>query len=249
MKTQFRTLGKLKRLDEKLYRLKTEIEKIPEEIKKLEHVLSKHKEDYNLHKANFENEEKLLRKTELDLKEKEDFIRKAESKMMECKTNEEYQAAQKEIEGFKADKSKLEETVLTSMNGMEGHRNNLKTAEDQFKKEEARHNQEKKEYEETRLKLVKSYEEQGSQKEALVSQLSPDTTALYRRAFNTNHGLGICLTENSSCLGCNMKIRPQLFNEILGAKAIHRCPSCGRILITSSAEIDENNISDAQING
>ena len=36
-------------------------------------------------------------KKEIDLKEKEDFIRKAEGKMMECKTNEEYQAAQKEI--------------------------------------------------------------------------------------------------------------------------------------------------------
>lgn len=249
MKTQFRTLGKLKRLDEKLYRLKTEIERIPEEIKKLEQRLLKHKEEFNLQKANFDSQEKLLRKAELDLKEKEDFIRKAESKMMECKTNEEYQAAQKEIEGFKSEKSKLEETVLTSMNGIEGHRNTLKAAEQKFKQEESVFNAEKKEYEETQTKLVKSYEEQGGQKESLVSQLSPDVAATYQRVFQTTKGIAVCLAENSSCLGCNMKIRPQLFNEILGAKAVHRCPSCGRILITASSEIDENNITDVQING
>ena len=247
MKTQFRTLGKLKRLDEKLYRLKNEIDRIPEEIKRLEQKLSKHKEEFSLHKANFDTQEKLLRKAELDLKEKEDFIRKAEGKMMECKTNEEYQAAQKEIEGFKSEKTALEETVLNSMNGMEGHRNNLKIAEEKFKQEESSFNKEKKEYEETKAKLVKSYEEQASQKGSLITQLSPDTSSLYQRAFTATKGLAICLAENSSCLGCNMKIRPQLFNEILGSKVIHRCPSCGRILITSSAELDENNVSDAQL--
>lgn len=247
MKTQFKILGKLKRLDEKLYRLKTELERIPEEVKKLEAKLAQHREDFNLHKANFDTNEKTLRKAEIDLKEKEDFIKKAESKMMECKTNEQYQAAQKEIEGFKAEKAKLEEIVLTCMNGMEGHRSNLKTAEEKFKEQEGVCNTEKKEYDEVRQKLLRSYEEQGQQKEGIVSQLSPDVSAVYRRAFTNTKGVAICLAENTSCTGCNMKIRPQLFNEILGAKAIHRCPNCGRILITASSEIDENNPADAQI--
>lgn len=247
MKTQYKVLGKLKRLDEKLYRIQTELERIPEEISKLESKLNEHRNEFNLHKANFETTEKSLRKAELDLKEKEDFIKKAESKMMECKTNEEYQAAQKEIEGFKTEKSKLEEVVLTSMNGIEGHRNSLKSAEAKFKEEEAVVNKEKKEYEEARQKLLRSYEEQGQHKEGIVSQLSPDVSTIYRKVFTSTRGVAICLAENSSCLGCNMKVRPQLFNEILGAKAIHRCPSCGRILITSSSEIDENPGSDSQI--
>ncbi len=247
MKTQYRVLGKLKRLDEKLYRLQTELERIPEEIKKLEAKLVQHKEEFGLHKNNFETTEKTLRKAELDLKEKEDFIQKSEGKMMECKTNEEYQAAQKEIEGFKTEKNKLEEIALTMMNGIEGHRTLLKNAEAMFKEQESFTNKEKKEYEEASQKLLKSYEEQGQQKEGIVSQLSPETSSLYRKVFALTKGIAICLTENSGCLGCNMKIRPQLFNEILGGKAIHRCPSCGRILITASSEVDENNIADAQI--
>ncbi|NBX68484.1 MAG: hypothetical protein EBR01_05930 [Proteobacteria bacterium] len=247
MKAQYKVLGKLKRLDEKLYRVQLELEKIPEEIKKLEAKLNEHKNEFALHKANFETNEKALRKAELDLKEKEDFIKKAESKMMECKTNEEYQAAQKEIDGFKTEKSKLEEIVLTSMNGIEGHRNNLKAAETKFKDQEAVVNREKKEYEEVRQKLLRSYEEQGAQKDGIVAQLSPDVATTYRKAFAATKGVAICLADNSSCVGCNMKVRPQLFNEILGAKAIHRCPSCGRILITASSEIDENPGADVQI--
>ena len=76
MKAQYRILGKLKKLDEKLYRIQTELERIPEEVKKLEAKLSLHREEFNLQKANFDNNEKLLRKAELDLREKEDFIKK-----------------------------------------------------------------------------------------------------------------------------------------------------------------------------
>lgn len=247
MKAQYKVLGKLKRLDEKLYRVQLELEKIPEEVKKLESKLNDHRNEFNLQKANFETTEKTLRKAELDLKEKEDFIRKAEGKLMECKTNEEYQAAQKEIDGFKLEKSKLEEVVLNSMNGIDGHRNNLKLAETKFKEQESIVNSEKAEFEQVRQKLLRSYEEQGQQKDGIVAQLSPDVASLYRKVFSATRGVAICLAENSSCLGCNMKVRPQLFNEILGGKAIHRCPSCGRILITPSSEIDENPGADVQL--
>ena len=247
MKVQYRILGQLKKLDEKLYRLNFELENIPGEIAKIEAALAKNKAEFTVHKNNFETHEKTMRKAEMDLREKEDFIKKAEGKMMECKTNEEYKAAQKEIDGFKEQKGKLEETVLLSMNGLEVHRTQLKTAETNFKEQEALVNKDKKEYDTVRQKLVNSYEEQAQQKEGIVIQLSPDITALYKRASAINKGIGICITENFSCLGCNIKIRPQLFNEILGAKAVHRCPSCGRILITSSAEIDENSMAEIQL--
>ena len=136
MKVQYRILGQLKKLDEKLYRLNFELEKIPVEIAKIEAALAKNKAAFTVHKNNFETHEKTMRKAEMDLREKEDFIKKAEGKMMECKTNEEYKAAQKEIDGFKEQKGKLEETVLLSMNGLEVHRTQLKTAETNFKLDE-----------------------------------------------------------------------------------------------------------------
>ena len=247
MKAQYRILGQLKKLDEKLYRLNFELEKIPVEIAKIEAVLATNKAEFAAHKNNFETHEKTMRKAEMDLREKEDFIKKAEGKMMECKTNEEYKAAQKEIDGFKEQKGNLEETVLLSMNGLEVHRTQLKTAETTFKEQDALVNKDKKEYDTLRQKLVNSYEEQEQPKEGIVIQLSPDIAALYKRVSAINKGIAICITENFGCLGCNIKIRPQLFNEILGAKAVHRCPSCGRILITSAAEIDENPMAEVQL--
>ena len=46
----------------------------------------------------------------------------------------------------------------------------------------------------------------------------------------------IVAAENGLCMGCSMRIRPQLYNEVLGQKVIHPCPTCGRILVVVPKE-------------
>jgi predicted nucleic acid-binding Zn-ribbon protein len=242
MKLQYRILGQLKRVDEKIHRLQSDLDKIPQNLKELDEKLEASKAAFNLAKTNFEGNDKQHRKAEQDVKEKEDFIKKAEAKLMECKTNEEYKAAQKEIDNYKAEKTRLEETALSLLTGVESHKKSLKDAEAKLKEIETLIQQDKKEFEEARTKLLQLFEEQSGQKTSILSQLAPEVATLYHRVATTLKGRfpTIVLAENCSCLGCNMKVRAQLFNEILGAKIIHRCPNCGRILITGTHEVDEN---------
>lgn len=240
MKAQYRILGQLKRIDEKILRLQTELDRIPGELKALDDKIAAQRDTYNLAKANFDSNEKQLRKTELDLKEKEEFIRKAEGKMMECKTNEEYQAAQREIDGFKKDKSGIEEQVLTLITALDEHRKTLKDAEKIYKDAESLIIKDKKEFEDERTKHLRLFEEQTQIRSGIVAQLAPEVSSLYLKVSKIVRGAPIVLAENGSCLGCNMKVRHQLFNEILSGRVIHRCPNCGRILVTAACEIDEN---------
>jgi predicted nucleic acid-binding Zn-ribbon protein len=235
MKAQYLVLTDLKRTDEKIFRLKNELDQIPLDLKNLDEEIEKSLQVFQVVKGQHDDLEKSVRKAESDLKEKEDFLRKAESKMMEVKTNEEYQAALKENETHKTEKGSLEEKVLTLITELEGFKSKLKEAETAHKERTAEFTGQKNRLQEEGKSIQKSYEELLEKRKSIVSQLSSDIKSLYEKAYNTIKGVVIAKVDKGMCCSCHVRVRPQLYNEVLGFKAFHRCPSCSRILI---ADID-----------
>lgn len=236
IKVQYQILNQLRRIDEKIIRLQAESARVPDELAILDKALNEKKAELQKSKDSFDSHEKSVRKTEQDLREKEDFLRKAESKMMEVKTNEEYQAAMKENESHKLDKQNLEEKLLALMNQSEPVRKTLEEAEKKFKEFEAVVNQDKAKLEAEQAKSTRALEEHLSQRTQAASGLEPSVLVLYQRTIERFKGAPIVVADNGMCLGCNMKVRPQLYNEVLGRKAIHRCPTCNHIIITLEKE-------------
>jgi len=240
MKAVYLTLNDLKRTDEKIFRLKNELDQIPVEISELDTQIAKSLETFHQVKNQFETLEKSLRKAESDLKEKEDFLRKAENKMMEVKTNEEYQAAQRENETHLQAKVQLEESVLSLLTQLDEFKITLKDSESQHKKRADEFNQSKAKLQEEGRSIQKSYEELVQKRTSVLSQLDPEIQGLYEKSRAAVKGVPIALVESGLCSGCHVKVRPQLFNEVLGFKAVHRCPSCSRILLVP---VDEAEVS------
>ncbi len=233
---QFKVLGELKTLDQKIFRLETDVSRIPGELGKLEETLSARRAKLAASKEAFDTIEKKVRKSEIDVKEKEDALRKAESKMMEVKTNEEYQAAIRENEGQKGEKGKLEEAALTAMTDLETRRSEFKALETEFKTFETALNGDKKQLEGERAKLVNQLEGFLAERAGAVARLEPHIAGIYNRLLKAGKGIAVCGIQSGSCLGCNMIVRPQLYNEVLGCKVVHQCPSCGRLLVPPSVE-------------
>ena len=236
LKDEYRVLTELKRTDEKVFRLKKELDQIPVEIADIEAEIQKSLDIYNGVKAQHDQIEKNLRKAESDLREKEDFLRKAESKMMEVKTNEEYQAALRENEGHKTAKGELEESVLNLISDIEKFKATLQQADSEHKVRSQKFNDAKKKLQEEGKSIQKSYEELLEKRKGVVGSVSNEVRSLYEKVAAAVKGVPIVKAENGLCTGCHVKLRPQLFNEVLGLKSFHRCPSCGKILI---AVIDE----------
>ena len=238
MKAVYLTLNDLKRTDEKIFRLRNELDQIPLELSELDGQIAKSLETYHQVKTQFETLEKSVRKAESDLKEKEDFLRKAESKMMEVKTNEEYQAAQKENETHLQAKVQLEESVLSLMTQLDEFKIALKDSESQHKKKTEEFNQAKTKLQDEGKSIQKSYEDLLQKRTSFVSKLEPEIQGLYERSRAAVKGVPIALVESGLCSGCHVKVRPQLFNEVLGFKAVHRCPNCSRILLVPVDEAE-----------
>jgi len=242
MKAIYLLLNDLKRVDEKVQRLRNELEEIPVEISALEKAIKTSLENHQAVKKQQEELSQKARKAEQELKEKEDFLRKAESKMMEVKTNEEYQAAQKENETHRTEKERLEEQVLQLLSELDAFKSQVTASEKTHLENEKSLSQKKTLLQEEGKSLQKAFEELLEKRKSEVAKLDSDSRALYEKACAAVKGVAIAKIDRGLCCSCNVKIRPQLYNEVLGFKAIHRCPNCHRLLV---APVDETESQEA----
>jgi predicted nucleic acid-binding Zn-ribbon protein len=229
-RTQYETLAELRRTDEKILRLKRGLEEVPKDLAKLDQTLTDRRKSFDTAKSALEAIEKKLRSLELDIKERDAGIEKAASKMMEVKTNQEYQAALKENEERKNEKTKVEEEVLKLVTEAEAARKTMKEQEAEFKAFEATVNLDKSRLQEDAARMKGLLDEQIQRRELSTSKLDASVASVYARVASSG-AIAVAVCDNYVCQGCRTKVRPQLYNEILGLKAVHRCPSCGRLLI------------------
>lgn len=238
IKAQTQVLLELKKIEEKIGRLQLEMDRFPAEANRLTQSVNKKKEEVDGNRAFVESAEKTLRKSEIDLKEMEDKLRKAEDKMREVKTNEEFQAALKENETQKRDKSTLEDLVLKLMNELESKRKSLRELDKSFQAFSATVKTDLDKIEQERQTIARELEQFLAKRNEKSSALSGEIASLFKRVTVRTRGAAVVSAENGLCLGCNMRIRPQIYNEVLGFKAIHPCPNCGRIILIAAGDED-----------
>ena len=62
----------------------------------------------------------------------------------------------------------------------------------------------------------------------------------YENIKKLRGGVAVVPARNGSCTGCNMRLRPQLYNIILTIQTLETCPSCKRILYSEEGFTDAN---------
>lgn len=80
-----------------------------------------------------------------------------------------------------------------------------------------------------------------------VSQVPAPTMSVYERTAKHRRGIAMAEAKDEICLECQMRIRPQLFQEIMRNDSIISCESCSRILFyrppeSPEAEIQTTNV-------
>ncbi len=115
LKSQYDVLAALKRIDDQLVRVLSDLAKLPQDKAAAAAALAAAKGAFDGAKTTFETTEKGARQAEMAVKEKDDFLKKAEAKLMEVKNNDEYRAALREMENHKKEKGTLEAGKLADM--------------------------------------------------------------------------------------------------------------------------------------
>ena len=157
-------------------------------------------------------------------------IKRSQLKLLEIKTNKEYQALLKEIEMGKEHNSQREEEIIRMLDEIDRLKVDYAGMVESARKE-------KREIEEEQAKIREQMaitEQHITQwqrgREKTVGELDPELVKRYTTLKERRNGIAVVLVKDEGCQGCFVNIPPQLYNEVQKNKEIIVCPNCQRIL-------------------
>ena len=201
--------AKSKALDEKLSNALAGVERVKEAIR------------------NNQSGRKELESKVTDLEAK---ISKYREQLMSVKTNEEYKAMVKEIDYSQEAISKVEDQILTLMEASETPAQDLKAAESVLREDEKIVQTDRVSLEEINLKDTATLEAYIEERLGLEKEVSADILTHYERVRIARGGIALASASDEACDVCNVRMRPQVFQEVRRNDNIIACESCRRIL-------------------
>jgi predicted nucleic acid-binding Zn-ribbon protein len=226
---QLRLLRELQDVDLELKAIEADKERYPREIRDLDEKLASEKEMFTKNGERIELLEKERRQKEGDLELEQERMKKAQAKLYDVKTNKEYQALLVEIDTFREVSSQREIEILEIMDETDELKKEYRRMEEELHETEERIGAEKKKLEESLGKVDGALTGKKRKRTMVAKKLSPELNALYQ-TLKEKRRTAVVPARFGACQGCNMKIPPQMFNEVQKNEAIIVCPSCHRIL-------------------
>lgn len=223
-------LIQLQGLDGEIAVLDGAIAAIPVQIRTMEQQLVQAKAALDAAAAEVEQLQKVRRQKERDLDEAGRELKKRQGRLFEIKTNQEYTATLKEVEGLKQKISTLEEEILIGLDDIDSavkirnqETEKVRVTEAEFLKNKQQREDELRKLQDRVSILRKTRERRSGSVEASLLQV-------YLRLLKSRDGLAVANATGRSCEGCHVTLTPQLYNEVRRNEAIRTCEGCGRIL-------------------
>jgi len=223
-------LKKAQQMDSEIHHAHTLLEEIPSQRAQLKSDLELEKGRLNELEKSLKDIQLKLKSKELELAQKEIQIKKLDGQLSQVKTNKEYAALQQEIASLKADNSLLEEGIIHILDEVDAAKEETRKEKEKLasitKSFQDRDNEMAGQEKTLQGRLVDLQKE----REQSVSQLPPELGELYSRIALKKQGLALAAVNGEVCTACQMKLRPQLINEVRLGEQIIVCENCSRIL-------------------
>lgn len=213
-----------------LSRLNARLEEFPRQIHTIDSELEAAAGAMATARAAVSDRQKDRRGHEMELQDLEVKLKKYNGQLMLVKTNDEYRAMQHEIAGVKKKIGEVEEKILLLME--EADSGNHRMKEDEKSLEGKR--------KEAEARKAVAREEQGAIEQeashvtaayqAARASLTADVLEMFDRIAVKRNGVAIARAREERCQECNVRIRPQVFQEIKRNDQLIHCDSCKRLL-------------------
>ena len=158
-------------------------------------------------------------------------IVRSEANLKGITTQKEYQAVNKEIASAKKLIVELEEQILQKIGRIDELKAELVSAEADYQALEQNTAGQQDE-----VKVRIAAEEAASATDAServerVKQIPAGMYKRYEKLREVRRGVAIAVARDGGCLGCNMHIPPQMYNNLYRGEELISCPHCQRILV------------------
>ncbi|RJQ54602.1 MAG: hypothetical protein C4526_05090 [Nitrospiraceae bacterium] len=239
MNEQLKLLIELQEIDTVILSIAEKIESLPGRLEQFKAPFKEAGSLLQKVKSQCEALIKNKKNKEMEADEIQEKINKLKSRTKEIKTNKEYEAYLKEIEGFEKEKFRIEDAVLSIMEDLEALTKNSQKEEVKVKKTEEEFKQQEKTVEEEKTKLHAEMETFKTKRKEFVAKIESEVYDQYMNLLKRSGGLAVVQTRNEICLGCNTNIPPQQYNDIKKNENIFNCYFCKRFLYYKEQESDK----------
>ena len=239
MHSDLKGVVEVQQLDQQVADLTARIDSLPNQIQtlqaQLDNFIHAHEERKKRLAANLKERKDL----EGDIRVIQDKITKHKDQLYQVKTNEQYKAMLKEIAGEESNIRAIEDQVLEKMIEAEETQKLVQEAAARLDGEKARVAAEIKLLEDERQRDVNDRERLQAQRKEAAAALTASVLGLYERIRTYRSGAAVAEVRDGLCTACNVRLRPQAYNEVRSNSAVLTCENCSRILYYTEPSVEE----------
>ncbi len=225
-----KTIIELQKLDAEISEYSAQIDLLPKEVQAIETQLNEFIHAHEERKQRLAKNQKERKDFETEIQAIRTKISKHKDQLYEVKTNEQYKAMLKEIEGEEAKVRGFEDQILEKMVEAEDLEDHIREAAARLDSEKARVAAQVQRLQAERQVDVDKRNELQARRDADAASIEPSLLSEYERLRRGKRGQAVAQVRNGLCSACNVMLRPQLFNEVRTNEAIIACEQCARIL-------------------
>ncbi len=214
--------------DKEIRRLRDEVAALPKRVAVIEQRLAGTKAQLEKARNAAKGDEANRKKFEASIKDLQGKISKYRDQSLDVKTNEQYKALLHEIQFAEQEIRLNEDRILEVMVNVDAREKEVKAAEAELKAETAEIEKEKEDARKVTAEDQKKLAEWTAKRNALRQGISEDVLWKYERVTKLR-GSGLAEVRDHKCMGCQVMLRPQTYNEVRHGETVMLCESCQRI--------------------
>ena len=232
MNPDLRNLIALQDLELKIASLQKQASEIPSKNQNFENELQHIRTYYQqrvAHAKELTNHRRTL-EGQVDLNRTK--LSRLKDQLMSVKTNKEYTAMLHEIQLAEEQIRSEEDKILDFMEQMEVMEKELRDAEQDLLKKSAEIQGNIRKSTESIPLLESELARLQEEKVRMESQIGAELLSRYRRIADARKGVALAEAKDELCTACHVRIRPQMYADLLRTENIQACDSCSRILFS-----------------
>jgi len=227
-----RNLIALQDIELKIAGLQKEAFDVPNKIQNLNNELQRVKTEHDARVAHMKEMAARRRSLEGEVDVLRSKLSRLKDQLMAVKTNKEYTAMLHEIQLAEAQIRGEEDRILELMEETEGKEKNLKGEEQVMLTKSAELQEAIRQTNQSVPLLEAELARLREQRALMESRIGAELLARYRRIAEARRGVALAEAKDELCSACHVRIRPQMYAELMRTDNIHVCDSCSRILFS-----------------
>ena len=240
-------LVRLQALDDQVRKLRGELAEKPQLLARERKALDDARAVLAAAETKVKESHKAADRKELDVRTKEDSIKKLEGQLNQATSNKVYSELLLNIKSARMDIEKLEESILAMMDDTEALEADAERARVLVRNAEEEHNEAEKVLRGQAKEVEAKLSAKVAIRDTLAKEVDPDVLVVYDRVREARKGIGITSVEVDAegshfCVSCQMEVTLQDISVALAGTKLVQCRTCNRLLFV--AGVPEGNVID-----